>query len=303
MSADPRQRIVDQLRSLALLRHLPEGKVAELARVLTVQTVPARGLVFEEGSFGDTMFLLAAGQVRIEKQLEAGGFVELAVLSPGDVFGEMALIERLPRSARAVAHSDATLFVLGREDLRQWLASDPMTAVGFFLEMLRVLSHRLRRSSQALVLLQDVGDLATQRLEDEARFLEAVVRRMVPHLDGDWSAAAYVYNEWNDEVVRVETVGPRGESLPATLPIVEKANRWLDAASYCVALVGKSVTPLGFLVAHNELAMGPQERAEAEVTLTAVGHLVASALQNIKHDTEERLRARLEHRQAHDSSL
>jgi hypothetical protein len=98
-------------------------------------------------------------------------------------------------------------------------------------------------------------------------------------------------------------VGPRGESLPATLPIAEKASRWLDAASYCVALVGKSDTPLGFLVARNELAMGPQEAAEAEVALTAVGHLVASALQNIKHDTEERLRARLQHRQAHDSSL
>ncbi len=302
MNADTRGRI-GQLRALPLLRHLPEGKIEELTRVLAIQTVPAGGLVFEEGSPGDTMFLLALGTVRIEKRVEAGAFAELALLSPGDVFGEMALIERLPRSARAVAHTDATLFVLGRQDLERWLASDPMMAVGFFVELLRVLSHRLRRSSKTVVLLHDVSDLATRRFEDEASFLGAVLHHMIPHLDGDWSAAAYAYNEWNDEVARVETVGPRSERLPATLPMAETASRWLDAASYCVALAGKAGTPIGFLVARNELAMSPLEKAEAEVALTAAGHLVASALQNIKHDTEERLRARLQDRRVLDSSL
>ena len=302
MNAGTQGRI-GQLRTLPLFRHLPTGKIEELARVLAVQGVPAGDLVFEEGSPGDTMFLLARGTVRIEKRVEAGGFAELALLSPGDVFGEMALIERLPRSARAVAHTDATLFVLGRRDLERWLKSDPMMAVGFFVELLRVLSHRLRRSSQAVVLLHDVSDLATRRFEDEASFLGAVLRRMIPHLDGDWSAAAYVYNQWNDEVARVQTVGPRGESLPATLPIVETASRWLDAASYCVAFVGKADTPVGFLVARNELLMSPPEKAEAEVALGTIGHLVASALQNIKHDTEDRLRARLQDRRALDSPL
>lgn len=302
MKADPREQI-DRLRSLALLRHLPDAKIAELARVLAVQTVPAGALVFEEGSPGDTMFLLALGQVRIEKQLEAGGFAELALLSPGDVFGEMALIERLPRSARAVARTDATMFVLGRRDLERWLASEPVMAVGLFVELLRVLSHRLRRSSQELVLLHDVGDLAVRRFDDEARFLDAVLQRMTPHLEGDWSAAAFVYNEWNDEVVRVGTVGARGESLPATIPMTERESRWLDPHTFCVALARKADMPIGFLVARNELTMSPSERAEIEVALAAVGHLVASALGNIKHDIEERLRARLQDRRTLDSSL
>jgi CRP/FNR family cyclic AMP-dependent transcriptional regulator len=294
---------IDRLKSLALLRHLPDAKLAELARVLAVQTVPAGGLVFEEGSPGDTMFLLAVGRVRIEKQLEAGGFAELALLSPGDVFGEMALIERLPRSARAVAHTDTTLFVLGRHDLEGWLASEPMMAVGLFVELLRVLSHRLRRSSQELVLLHDVGDLVVRRFEDEASFLGAVLQRMVPHLEGDWSAAAYVYNEFNDEVAPVGMVGPRGENLPTTLPIAEAASRWLDSQSFCVALAGRADRPMGFLVARNELAMSPSEKAEVEIALAAVGHLAAAALGNIRHDIEERLRARLQERQALDSSL
>jgi len=302
MNADTRER-VGQLQTLSLLRHLPEAKLEELARVLAVQVVPAGDLIFEEGSPGDTMFLLAEGRVRIEKRVEAGGFAGLAVLSPGDVLGEMALIERLPRSARAVAHTDSTLFVLGRPDLKRWLASDAMMAVEFFVELLRVLSHRLRRSSQSVVLLHDVGDLAAQHFHDEAGFLAAVLHRMIPHLDGDWSAAAYVYNEFNDEVGRVATVGPRGASLPETLPIGAASSRWLDAAAFCVALAGRADTPAGFLVARNEDVMSPPERAEAEVALAAVGQLVASVLQNIGHDTEERLRARLRHQQAHDSPL
>jgi CRP-like cAMP-binding protein len=294
---------IDRLRTLSLLQHLPEAKLGELARVLVDQTVRAGDVIFEEGSPGDTMFLLAAGQVSIEKQVEAGGFAELALLGSGDVFGEMALIERLPRSARAVARTDTTLFVLGRQDLERWLATEPLMAVGLFVELLRVLSHRLRRSSLSVALLHDMGDLAAQRSEDEESLLRAVLHRMLPHLEGDWSAAGYVYNEFNDEVVRTSTQGPRGKSLPATIPIVETTSRWLDASSFCVVLAQKTGAPLGFLVARNDLSMSSPERAEAEVALSTVGHLVSSALQNIKHDTEARLRARLQHRQAHDSSL
>ena len=291
---------VGRLRTLSLLQHLPDAKLEELARVLVVQTLRGGDVIFEEGTPGDTMFLLAAGQVSIEKQVEAGGFAELALLGAGDVFGEMALIERLPRSARAVARTDTTLFVLGRPDLERWLASEPLMAVGLFVELLRILSHRLRRSSRSIALLQDVGDLAAQRAEDETTFVRDVLHRMLPHLDGDWSAAAYIYNEFNNEVVRASTQGPRGESLPATIPIAETASRWLDPSSYCVVLAQKIGLPLGFLVARNDQKMTAADRAEAEVSLATVGHLVASALQNIKHDTEERLRARLQHRQAHD---
>jgi CRP-like cAMP-binding protein len=299
---DTRARI-DEVRSLALFRHFPEAKLEELARVLSVRALPAGALVFEEGSVGDALFLLSQGQVRIEKRIEAEGAAELALLSPGDVFGEMAIIESAPRSARAVAHTDVSLLVLGRGDLDRWLGAEPQTAVGFFVELLRVLSHRLRRTSNGLVLLFDLSQLTLQRFDDEAGFLQAVLQRVVPHLEGEWSAAAFLYNEFNDEVSRVGTKGPRGESLPETLPLAEAANRWLDAASFCVALGGKTATPLGFLVARNEAAMGPREKGEVEVALTAAGHLVASALQNIRHDAEERLRARLQQRQAYDSTL
>jgi len=293
---------VDRLRALALFRRLPEAKLAELARILAVRTFPAGALIFEDGSPGDSMFLLALGQVRIEKRVEAGGFAELALISPGDVFGELALIDRVPRSARAVAQTDTTLFVLSRQDLEPWLRSDPLMAVGFFVEMLRVVSSRVRRSTEELVLLYDVSHLAVQRFEDEASFLEAALRRMIPHLSGEWSVAAYLCSQFSDEVLRVAIEGPGGEHIPATLPLGDATNRWMDAASFCVALTSPDGVPLGFLVARNEHAMSPREKADVEVALTTVGHLVASTVQNIRHDVEERLRQRLQHQQLRDVS-
>ena len=293
---------VERLKALALFRRLPEAKLEELAKILAVKMLPAGALIFEDGSPGDSMFLLAGGQVRIEKRVEAGGFAELALMSPGDVFGELALIDRVPRSARAVAQTDATLFVLARPDLEQWLRSDALMAVGFFVEMLRVVSSRIRHSTEELVLLYDVSHLAVQRFENETAFLEAVLRRMIPHLSGEWSVAAYLHSQFSDEVARVAIEGAGGEDLPTTLPISDATNRWLDPASFCVALASPDGVPLGFLVARNDHAMSPREKADVEVALTAAGHLVASAVQNIRHDVEERLRLRLQHQQLRDVS-
>ena len=293
---------IDELRALELFHPLPESKLRELADVLGVRAVPAGTVVFEAGSAGDALLLLSAGEVRIDKRIEAGGVAELARLAPGDVFGEMALIERVPRSARAVAHTDAVLLVLGREDLVRWLGADPQMAIGFFVELLRVLSRRLRRSSNEVALLFDLSQLTLQRFDGESEFMLAALERLLPHLEGEWSAAAFLYNEFNDEVSRVGASGPRAKSLPETLPIAEAETRWLDAATFCTALAGKTATPLGFLLARNEAPMSAREKGEVEVALTAAGHLVTSALLNIRHDAEERLRARLE-TQVRDSSL
>jgi CRP-like cAMP-binding protein len=285
---------IDKLRRFAAFRHLSEPKLEELTGLLSIQSAPAGHILAEEGTPGDTMFFIADGEVRIEKRVETGGAKELALLAPGDSFGEMALIERGLRSARAVAQTDSLLFVLGREGLDRWLRSDPLTIVGFFVELLRVASHRLRVISEEVVLLHDLGYLSADRFQDAAVFLRAALHRLIAHLDGDWSGAAYLYEEFNHAVSRVGAEGPRGEALPETVPASVSESHWLDDTSFCLALCAKDGAPLGFLVARNATTMTARERREFSLALTASAHLLASALQNIRHDIEERLRARLE---------
>ena len=295
---------IDALRSLKLFRHLPDARIAALAEALTVRTVSAGTVLFEEGSPGDALYVLSEGEILIDKRLEAGGTAEIARLHSGDILGEMALIERQPHSARAVADTDAVLLVLGAEDLIRWLRSDAQTAATFFLEVMRLMSRRLHQSTNRVVLLYELGHLTVQRFADEGEFVRAALERIAPRLEGEWSAAAYLHGEFTGDVSQVGVVGTRGGDLPETVAIDETdaQSRWLDAATLCVTLPGKAEAPLGFLVVRSESPITPTEQGQVEVALTAAGELIASALLNIRHDAEERLRARLQ-RQADDSTL
>ncbi|HSE94398.1 MAG TPA: cyclic nucleotide-binding domain-containing protein, partial [Methylomirabilota bacterium] len=135
------------LSHLPPLRHLPGSALLELARVVVSRTLSAGTVVFEEGSAGQEMYLIVEGEVRIERDTEAGGPRRLAVLSRGDIFGELALIGRAPRSARAVAHTNTTLFALDRSSLETWARKEPVPAMSFFIELIRLESHSLRRVS------------------------------------------------------------------------------------------------------------------------------------------------------------
>src|SRR5262249_43979032 len=169
-----------------------QPRLEELAGLLSIQSAPAGHILAEEGTAGDTMFFIADGEVRIEKRVETGGAKELALLAPGDSFGEMALMERGLRSARAVAQTDSLLFVLGREGLDRWLRSDPITIVGFFIELLRVASHRLRVISEEVVPPRGLGCVAAARSQAAAVSLRGALPRLPAPLAGDWSGAAYL---------------------------------------------------------------------------------------------------------------
>src|SRR5262245_16179352 len=239
---------IDALRSLKIFRHLPDARLAALAEVLTVRAVAAGTVLFDEGSPGDALYVLSEGEILIDKRMEAGGMAEIARLHPGDVLGEMALIERQPHSARAVADTDAVLLVLGAEDLVHWLRSDAQTAATFFLEVMRLMSRRLHQSTNRVVLLFELSHLTLQRFGDEGEFLRAALDRIAPRLEGEWSAAAYLRGEFSDEVSRVGAAGARSDELPDTVALddTEAQSRWLDAATLRVTLPGKAGAPLGF---------------------------------------------------------
>jgi CRP-like cAMP-binding protein len=254
-------------------------------------------VIFDDGAPGVEMFLLVAGTVRIERDVEAGGTKRLAALAPGEVFGEMALIGQAPRSARAVAETDVELFALDRPGLEAWVRADALPAVTFFVELVRIVSQRLRRASDELVVLHDLSHLALGRFEDEAALLRAALARLIGHLGEQWSGAAYVRELFTDVVVRVALEGATRSTLPESIPAADQAVvgvRWLDASDVCVPLPGTAGPPLGFLVLRTTGALSVFEQSQLTVSLTAAAQLLASAVQNLRHDVEERLRWRLE---------
>lgn len=81
-------------------------------------------MIFSESQSGSDMFVIQSGQVRISKVIN-GNEVVLAVLKPGDMFGEMALLENKPRSASAIAHENCKLIVLNKNNFDMMVSTQP----------------------------------------------------------------------------------------------------------------------------------------------------------------------------------
>lgn len=106
----------------------------------------AGDIVFSEGQEGAEMYIIQTGEVEILKESD-GDNVRLALLEEGDFFGEMAILEDLPRTATARAVTDCILVRIDRGTFDQLVRHDPEIAV----RMLRKLSHRLRQAGPALI--------------------------------------------------------------------------------------------------------------------------------------------------------
>ncbi len=94
--------------------------------------------IFKEGDLGDCMFVILEGTVEIHA---SGAVVDR--LGPGELFGEMALIDSRPRSAAALAATDCKLAAIGEKRFLRLIEQTPK----FALQIMRVMTERLRRSS------------------------------------------------------------------------------------------------------------------------------------------------------------
>jgi CRP-like cAMP-binding protein len=98
-------------------------------------------IIFREGDDGSEFYVIRGGKVAIQL-----GNRTLQVLEPGEVFGEMALIDNEPRSATVIAETDCTVVPVGEKQFLFMTSESPF----FGLSLMRVLVQRLRTANQAL---------------------------------------------------------------------------------------------------------------------------------------------------------
>ncbi|HNY25984.1 MAG TPA: cyclic nucleotide-binding domain-containing protein [Candidatus Sumerlaeota bacterium] len=139
------------LRKLEWVAGLGEDELAELARFLLVFQVQRHEVVFREGDAASYFGFVVEGSLDVLKDLPEGGYQELAVLAPGSTFGEMSLIDSLPRSATVLAREDSQLFFLTDGNFYSLVEEAPQVGVKILLATARHLSERLRQTSDWLV--------------------------------------------------------------------------------------------------------------------------------------------------------
>ncbi len=106
--------------------------------------------IFSEGDKGDKLYVILSGEIRISKNIPGIGEEALSVLHPGSYFGEMALIEDVPRSADAIIHEDASLMSVSKGDLEKLMEKNVEVGNKILWKFVGTLSHRLRETNDKI---------------------------------------------------------------------------------------------------------------------------------------------------------
>ena len=130
------------LKSVDLFKSIPAENLSRVAQITDEVTFDANSPIFAEGDYGDSLFIVVDGNVRIHK-----GAQELAMLGKGTCLGEMALLDDEPRSADATVTEDSTLFKIEQEGFYEVMGSQSDIMEG----IIKLLTGRLRVANEKMM--------------------------------------------------------------------------------------------------------------------------------------------------------
>jgi CRP-like cAMP-binding protein len=154
---------ISVLKYIPLFSELSEEDLKEIVKLAVRQIYKKDNMILIEEEIGSTMFIILDGRVKISRISEDGREVILSILSEGDFFGEMSILDGQNRSANVVTLEDSKIMVVRREDFLKMLRDYPQIAIN----LLKELAHRLRRSDsqiKSLSLQNATGKVASTLL-------------------------------------------------------------------------------------------------------------------------------------------
>lgn len=135
------------LRRVKVLAELNDEQLASFARYLEVQKVPQFAEIVHAGEQGDTMFMVAEGELRVRVMVNGKESI-LATLSVGESFGELALLDQGKRSADVIANVDSLLLSISSSGLDKVFQEAPALAAPFLRALARATAARLRSTNK-----------------------------------------------------------------------------------------------------------------------------------------------------------
>jgi len=137
---------LDALRRNELLGQLEPDEMDEFLSLARVQLFAANQTIFQKSDPGDCLYAVVSGRVGITTESEGGKAILLNMMKPGDVLGEIALLDGKPRTANAVALEATELLRIDRSDFMPFLERHP----GIAIRLMGVLCDRLRWTSDII---------------------------------------------------------------------------------------------------------------------------------------------------------
>jgi CRP/FNR family transcriptional regulator, cyclic AMP receptor protein len=139
----------------ALLENFSPSEVELLAHFMDVYRAEASVEIIREGDGGDFMLMVLEGRVEVHKRDRWNSQQLLASVDAGRTLGEMSMIDGEPRFATCIAAETTLIAVLHRESLARIIVEQPLLGAKILMELVLMLSQRLRATSQRLLGLLD----------------------------------------------------------------------------------------------------------------------------------------------------
>ncbi|HEX9012852.1 MAG TPA: ATP-binding protein [Anaerolineaceae bacterium] len=228
------------LKNVPLFADLSEADLQQLCEAVKEVRLHTGDMLFFEGDPGRQAYVIKEGQIEIYKTTE-GREIQLSVRQPGEVIGEMALLESAPRMASGRAMSETLLLEISQEDLDHLLDTHPAAS----RVMLRTVTGHLRNTTAMLNQSEKMAQLGTLSagIAHELNNPAAAARRGAEQLRGalerlqglQMELAGYNFSpEQNHHLVELESHARQGGSHPLQLEALARSDRqseledWLD---------------------------------------------------------------------------
>jgi CRP/FNR family transcriptional regulator, cyclic AMP receptor protein len=151
MPADPRHSLQVQskdkfqvLRQHPLFSDLNPSALDQLCRYAKSKTLKRGSLVFSKGDLGNSLYAIVSGTVRISVSSAEGREAVFNICGPGEIFGEIALLDGGERTADAAATTECELLVIDRREFMPFVQSQPLLA----MKLIKLICTRLRWVSE-----------------------------------------------------------------------------------------------------------------------------------------------------------
>jgi len=137
---------INFLRNVSIFEELTERDLARIASLGTRKIFSKGSVILMEDEIGSALFIIIDGKVKVSRLDETGKEVILSILGPGEVFGEMSLLDGMKRSATVSALTDTEVLIIYRDDFLNLLNKHPQIAIS----LLKELTQRLRKADMQI---------------------------------------------------------------------------------------------------------------------------------------------------------
>jgi len=139
------------LKKVQVLSELTKEELYDLMELLVEINLKKDEVLFKEGDDGKALYIIRDGEIQVSKNIKGIKEKVLALLGPGSMVGEMALLETEKRSATAVANQNSKVLEITRADFTSLIEINPTAGFKIMYNIAKLLSNRLRRMDDEFI--------------------------------------------------------------------------------------------------------------------------------------------------------